>query len=142
MSRPHNASSSINSSNALATTWCSCVTKARGHRPWAIGRYASTHYRSGLGPPGCLGERPASCLRLGAPWHAACGYGGSTEENERSQPMLNPTLVKERQALLALELASEGVDLHRLGFLRWLIENQQDPEWCLQDGELGSQTIF
>lgn len=49
---------------------------------------------------------------------------------------MNQTLVKERQALLALELASEGVDLMRLGFLRWLVENQQDPEWCLADGDL------
>jgi hypothetical protein len=44
--------------------------------------------------------------------------------------MLNETLQKERQALLALELTSLGVDVRRLGFLRWLHENAQDPEWC------------
>ena len=43
--------------------------------------------------------------------------------------MLNPTLVKERQALLALELTSLGVDVRRLGFLHWLIQQEQDPEW-------------
>ena len=41
----------------------------------------------------------------------------------------NQALVKERQALLALELTSLGVDIRRLGFVRWLIENDQDPEW-------------
>ena len=46
--------------------------------------------------------------------------------------MSNPTLVKERQALLALELTSLGVDVRRLGFLRWLQENDQNPEWCGQ----------
>jgi len=44
--------------------------------------------------------------------------------------MLNETLQKERQALLALELTSLGVDVRRLGFLRWLTDNGQDPEWC------------
>jgi hypothetical protein len=53
--------------------------------------------------------------------------------------MMNPTLVKERQALLALELASEGVDLRRLGFLRWLIENQQDPEWVIRERETSAE---
>ena len=53
--------------------------------------------------------------------------------------MMNPTLVKERQALLALELASEGVDLRRLGFLRWLIENQQDPEWAVPEQDLSTE---
>ena len=43
---------------------------------------------------------------------------------------MNETLVKERQALLALELTSLGVDVRRLGFLRWLTENGHDPEWC------------
>ena len=43
--------------------------------------------------------------------------------------MTNPTLLKERQALLALELTSLGVDVRRLGFVRWLIDNGQDPEW-------------
>ncbi|HVA23609.1 MAG TPA: hypothetical protein VMW62_04375 [Chloroflexota bacterium] len=44
--------------------------------------------------------------------------------------MLTETLMKERQALLALELTSLGVDVRRLGFLRWLRDNEQDPEWC------------
>jgi hypothetical protein len=44
--------------------------------------------------------------------------------------MLNQTLMKERQALLALELTSLGVDVRRLGFLKWLTDNRQDPEWC------------
>ena len=44
--------------------------------------------------------------------------------------MLSETLMKERQALLALELTSLGVDVRRLGFLRWLRENRRDPEWC------------
>ena len=43
--------------------------------------------------------------------------------------MANQALLKERQALLALELTSLGVDIRRLGFIRWLIENDQDPEW-------------
>ena len=43
--------------------------------------------------------------------------------------MFNQTLLKERQALLALELTSLGVDVRRLGFIRWLVENEQDPEW-------------
>lgn len=43
--------------------------------------------------------------------------------------MLNATLLKERQALLAFELTSLGVDTRRLGFMRWLVENDQDPEW-------------
>ena len=43
--------------------------------------------------------------------------------------MVNPTLAKERQALLALELTALGVDIRRLGFIRWLIEKDQDPEW-------------
>jgi hypothetical protein len=43
--------------------------------------------------------------------------------------MLMKELAKERQALLALELTSMGVDLRRLGFLRWLKENGQNPEW-------------
>lgn len=42
---------------------------------------------------------------------------------------MNDTLVKERQALLALELTSLGVDVRRLGFLRWLRDNGHDPEW-------------
>ena len=46
--------------------------------------------------------------------------------------MMNPTLLKERQALLALELTALGVDVRRLGFMRWLIDNGQDPEWCGQ----------
>ena len=46
--------------------------------------------------------------------------------------MMNATLAKERQALLALELTSLGVDVRRLGFMRWLIEKDQDPEWCGQ----------
>lgn len=45
-------------------------------------------------------------------------------------PLLSETLLKERQALLALELTSLGVDVRRLGFLRWLRENRRDPEWC------------
>ena len=52
--------------------------------------------------------------------------------------MMNPTLVKERQALLALELASEGVDLRRLGFLRWLIEN---PDERKRMGEFGRRRV-
>jgi hypothetical protein len=63
-----------------------------------------------------------------------------SNRKERSQPMSNPTLVKERQALLALELASAGVDLCRLGFLRWLIENKQDPEWCLPEANLSARS--
>jgi hypothetical protein len=55
--------------------------------------------------------------------------------------MINPTLLRERQALLALELASEGVDLMRLGFLRWLVENHQDPEWCLREGGAESDPL-
>ena len=46
---------------------------------------------------------------------------------------MNDVLTRERQALLALELASSGIDVRRLGFLRWLIENQQDPEWSLTE---------
>ena len=46
--------------------------------------------------------------------------------------MFNQTLLKERQALLALELTSLGVDVRRLGFIRWLVENEQDPEWLGQ----------
>jgi hypothetical protein len=48
---------------------------------------------------------------------------------------MNETLMKERQALLALELLSMGVDVRRLGFLRWLRENGQDPEWSGSDVE-------
>jgi hypothetical protein len=44
--------------------------------------------------------------------------------------VLSQSLLKERQALLALELTSLGVDVRRLGFLRWLKDNGQDPEWC------------
>ncbi|HLY65483.1 MAG TPA: hypothetical protein VKU60_08110 [Chloroflexota bacterium] len=44
---------------------------------------------------------------------------------------MNQALMKERQALLALELVTLGVDVRRLGFLQWLIQNGQDPEWCL-----------
>lgn len=43
--------------------------------------------------------------------------------------MLNETLARERQALLALELTSLGVDVRRLSFLRWLQDNGRDPEW-------------
>lgn len=46
--------------------------------------------------------------------------------------MVQTSLMKERQALLALELTSLGADTRRLGFLRWLIENRQDPEWVLE----------
>jgi len=38
-------------------------------------------------------------------------------------------LVNERQALLGLELAALGVNVRRLEFIRWLIANNQDPEW-------------
>ena len=51
--------------------------------------------------------------------------------------MFNQTLVKERQALLALELTSLGVDVRRLGFIRWLIDNKQDPEWFGQPAAVG-----
>jgi hypothetical protein len=43
--------------------------------------------------------------------------------------MANQALLRERQALLALELTSLGVDIRRLGFVRWLIDNNQHPEW-------------
>jgi hypothetical protein len=64
-------------------------------------------------------------------WHAPCDCnGGKTKFETRSVPVLSETLMKERQALLALELTSLGVDVRRLGFLRWLRDNRQDPEWC------------
>ncbi len=50
--------------------------------------------------------------------------------------MLNEALMKERQALLALELTSLGVDVRRLGFLRWLRDHGHDPEACPNE-ELG-----
>ena len=34
-----------------------------------------------------------------------------------------------RKAELMLDLWRMGVDLSRLGFLRWLVENGRDPEW-------------
>ncbi|HEX6511762.1 MAG TPA: hypothetical protein VF157_05660 [Chloroflexota bacterium] len=44
---------------------------------------------------------------------------------------MNDTMTRERQALLALELTSLGADLRRLGFLKWLRDNGQDPEWSV-----------
>lgn len=38
---------------------------------------------------------------------------------------------KQRLAELAFELISKGVDLKRLMFHRWLIENKRDPEWII-----------
>ena len=38
-------------------------------------------------------------------------------------------LVQERQALLGLELSALGADTRRLGFIRWLVAHDQDPEW-------------
>ena len=58
--------------------------------------------------------------------------------------MLNESLMKERQALLALELTSLGVDVRRLGFLRWLKDNRQDPEWCgvAQEEQATPESLF
>ena len=58
--------------------------------------------------------------------------------------MSNESLMRERHALLALELTSLGVDVRRLGFLRWLRDNQQDPEWCgviAQAGEVEPEDV-
>ena len=60
-------------------------------------------------------------------------------------PVMSETLMKERQALLALELTSLGVDVRRLGFLRWLRDNERDPEWCGQaasEVEAGSEGLY
>ncbi|MHB8618887.1 MAG: hypothetical protein ACYDAG_04820 [Chloroflexota bacterium] len=43
--------------------------------------------------------------------------------------MPNISFIQERRALLALELMALGVDVRRLGFLRWLIDHGDDPEW-------------
>jgi hypothetical protein len=60
-------------------------------------------------------------------------------------PVMSETLMKERQALLALELTSLGVDVRRLGFLRWLRDNERDPEWCgesVSEGQARSEGLY
>ncbi len=44
--------------------------------------------------------------------------------------MSDTELAQERRALLALELAANGADVRRLGFVAWLVSHDRDPEWC------------
>src|SRR5437879_2864959 len=86
-----------------------------------------------------------SVMGATASWHGTCDCGRRKTQLGREQAVYNQTLIRERQALLALELTSLGVDVRRLGFLRWLIDNDQDPEWFGQAEPLrqvGSESLL